>query len=84
MFKKLSPQKVQHDSGYIVQVASRTSVEYLDANRKATVDVDFAASIGIYRKTLRGWLGMNDDDKNEVLNRIVAGLKAMGSDVELC
>jgi hypothetical protein len=90
LFTRLSPQKVRSDIGYIVQIGSRTSVEYLAQGRKVTVEVDFADTVGVYVKTLSGWIGksgsslMNDNEKKEIISRIVAGLKAMGSNVELC
>ncbi len=90
MFNKLGPQKVQHADGYIVQVADRSTVEYLEGNRKAVVEVDFAALTGVYQNSLRGWLGtgiegeMSLDERVIVLERILAGLKAMGCSVEVC
>jgi hypothetical protein len=90
MFTKLAPQKVRHSNGYVVQVANRESVEYLEAGRRAVVGVDFAATVGVYAKTLKEWITpegkmeMTDLDQAEILRRIVAGLEAMGSTVEVC
>jgi uncharacterized protein YciU (UPF0263 family) len=90
MFKKINPQKVESSDGYTVQVADRNHVEYLETARKADVEVDFGITVGVYARTLRGWMdgsGLSPikvSEKALVLKRIVAGLEAMGSKVELC
>ncbi len=72
----------------MVQVASRNSVEYLEARRKAVVEVDFGSTVGIYVNTLKDWVGqtgnvaMDVAERNEIIRRISAGLNAMGSVVE--
>ena len=72
----------------MVQVASRNSVEYLEARRKAVVEVDFGSTVGIYVNTLKDWVGQNGNvamdvaERNEIIRRISAGLNAMGSVVE--
>ncbi len=89
-FNKLSPQKVQNTTaGFIVQVASRAAVEYVEPTRKAVVEVDFSTSVGVFGATLRGWFGasnspMTQGERSTVLERIAAGLAAMGMDVDLC
>lgn len=90
MFVRVAPQKVRHSGGYVVQVANRSSVEYLDAKHKAVIAVEFGRSVGVYASTLKE----RDDSglelrsspvvRAEILGRIVAGLEAMGSTVELC
>lgn len=88
MFTHLTPQKVRHSLGYVVQVADRTTVEYLDQNQQVLIEADFGSSIGIYEKTLRFFENgkeTNIDSKRKIiLDRIVAGLQAMGSTVEIC
>lgn len=90
MFKKITPQKVESSDGYVVQVANRNHVEYLENARKADVEVDFGITVGVYSETLRGWLDVSGQspitasEKRVILSRIVAGLEAMGSKVELC
>src|ERR1700738_3551837 len=48
--------KVKHRDGYLVQVANRQCVEYVEPHRKAMIEVDFGNSVGIYIETLNGWL----------------------------
>jgi hypothetical protein len=90
MFTRLAPQKVQHSSGYIVQVAGRESVEYIEPDRKTMVNVDFSRTVGVWASTLREWhtsdgkTEMSPAEQSEVLKRIVLGLEAMGSTVEVC
>jgi hypothetical protein len=90
MFTKLAPQKVRHSSGYVVQVANRESVEYLEAERRAVIGADFGVTVGVYANTLKEWLipegkmEMTALDQAEIVRRIVAGLEAMGSTVEVC
>ena len=81
MFEKIAPQKVRHKTGYIVQVGSRHSVEYIDDQLFASVEVEFAPKVTlVYEKTLKG---SAVSDHQEILNRIAAGLVAMGCNVEL-
>lgn len=89
MFRKVSPQKIQHSDGYVVQVADRYSVEYLDENYRASVNVDFGpANVGVYLHSLvvKGRSGTEvhlcSIECDKVFERIVAGLEAMGSPVE--
>jgi hypothetical protein len=82
MFRKLAPQKVQHSDGYVVQVADRTHVEYIDGVKRAVVEVEFAPIVGVYRSTLEIFNEARTTS-DVVLGRIVAGLEAMGCEVEL-
>jgi len=90
MFTKLSPQQVRHSGGYVITVANREAVEYAEEHRHAEVSVDFGRTVGVYAGTLTGWITplgrtpMSSTERAEVLRRIVAGLEAMGSTVELC
>lgn len=83
MFRKLAPQKVQHSDGYVVQVADRTHVEYIEGAKRAVVEVEFAPVIGVYRNTLQPCDEI-ETEREVILDRIVAGLQAMGCKVELC
>jgi hypothetical protein len=90
MFTRLAPQKVRHSSGYVVQVADRESVEYLESDRRAVVAVDFGTTVGVYANTLSEWITptgkgqMVTSERAEIVQRIVAGLEAMGSAVQVC
>lgn len=90
MYRKLAPQKVEHSDGYIVQVADRSSVEYVEGTRRAVIEVEFAELTGVSRDTLRGWFesgadrDMSSEERVTVLERMVTGLEAMGCSVELC
>lgn len=83
MFQRLAPQQVRHSDGYIVQVADRHHVEYLDGVDHWLIEVEFAPVTGIFRSSLHGQQP-SVLDPNEVLNRIAAGLEAMGCEVEVC
>lgn len=88
MFKKISPQKVQHSDGYTVQVADRYTVEYFDEHCRARIEVDFGESVGVYFRTLLvkdnngAELNLSLSESDIIFDRIVAGIKAMGSSVE--
>jgi len=90
MFTKLAPPKVRHSSGYVVQVANREAVEYLEAERRAVVGVDFGITVSVYANRMKEWLvsggssEMSAGDRTEIVRRIVAGLEAMGSKVVVC
>lgn len=90
LFKSLSPQKVQHSDGYIVQVENRNVVGYFDSQYRALVEVDFDEKVGVYKNTLK-IMRLNGDiiDLSPVevevfLQRMVEGIRAMGSSVEVC
>lgn len=88
MFIRLAPQKVRHSLGYVVQVADRTTVEYLDQGQRALVEADFGSSVCIYEKTLQFFGNEGNtpigSERKVILDRIVVGLEAMGIMVEIC
>ena len=91
MLEKLAPQKViDRESGYTVQVANRFTMEYIEGRRKASVEVDFGKTVGVYSETLKFCklgdekLIISDIDKKKILDRIKRALEFMGSQVELC
>lgn len=91
MFQRLAPQRVQHSSGFIVQIADRETVEYLDGARSARITVDFADLTGVYEDTLTDWslpeghcLKMTDAERPMVLRNIGDGLAFMGVRFEWC
>ena len=89
MFTQIAPQKVRHSSGYIVQIGSRHAVEYYDARCKASVEVEFGKPNAVYASTLTAGclsgspLNLLDTEKAEIIQRIVEGLRAMGSSAEI-
>ncbi len=90
MFKRLRPQKVQHASGFIVQMAGRYSVEYLENGRLAKITVDIGIpTLGVYRDTLTPWIladgttiPMTETERLRVLDAIGQGLAFMGVEIE--
>ena len=90
MFIRISPQKAQHRSGFIVQVGSRYSVQYMPGDLTAEVSADFAAVTGIYPETLT--LSRTDgcsmtptaEDRKMIIKRIKNGLEFLGMRCELC
>lgn len=88
MFRKISLQKVQHSDGYIVQVADRYAVEYLDEICQARIAVDFGADAGVYLRTLvvkdksGAEIHLGSVECGRIIERIVSGIEAMGSSVE--
>jgi hypothetical protein len=48
MFTQITPQKLQHNSGYIVQTGGRYSLQYIDGDLVAEIQVDFATVTGLY------------------------------------
>lgn len=90
MFTKISPQKVISSDGYTVQVANKNHVEYIEPTCRAEIEVDFGTTVGVYPGTLRSWTENAQDvptstsEQSLIVKRIVAGLEAMGSKVEIC
>ncbi len=86
MFKRLRPQKVQHASGFIVQMAGRYSVEYLENGRLAKITVDIGIpTLAVFRDTLTPWIladgttiPMTEPERLRVLDNIGQGLAFMG------
>ena len=89
MYTLLSPQKARNEKGAFVQVADRHTVEYVEHNRKAIVEVEFGRPISIYAATLSDWIydaghrSMEPTEAAEVVSQMEEGLKAMGSAVEI-
>ena len=48
MFTDLAPQKIQHHTGYIVQTGGRYSLQYVDGDIFAEIEVDFGPITGLY------------------------------------
>ena len=90
MFRILSPQKVQHPDGYIVQIENRYAAGYFDSDYRASIELDFGENVGVYRDTIKIFKLNNDlvelslVEVEVIFQRIVDGIKAMGSDVEIC
>ena len=87
MFKSLSPQKVIHSSGYLVQVYDRYHVEYEEGSKKAKVEVDFGPVVGIFKASLIRWENgqpMIEIDKSKIIDRVSKALNFMGSKTEIC
>jgi hypothetical protein len=90
MLTIISPQKVKSSNGYIVQVANRYTVEYLDDHYTVTIKVDFGVTIGLDKNTLVARnksnfeVILNQTQYQQILDRLVKGLEAMGSQVEIC
>ena len=86
MFKLLSPQRAANSDGFIVQVASREAVEYIEGAEHYRVEVDFGQSVGVYERTLKFIDGRHlpQDRAELIIGRIVEGLHAMGCETELC
>ena len=87
MFSSLSPQKVRHSSGYLVQVCDRYHVEYIEGSRKVKIEVDFGTTVGIYKSSLSKWSdgqSISTTDKSTILHRVSDALNFMGSKTEIC
>lgn len=88
MFTMLGPQKVQHDSGYVVQTGDRYHLEYLEGERVAVVEVDFGSVISIYVdriawKTPSNALPITWQEKAKIVERVVAVLRFQHERFEL-
>ncbi len=91
MFTQLTPQKVQHSSGYIVQTGGRDSLQYLVGDTGAEVEADFASVTGIYPDSMT--IRVKNDasarpatpqEKSLIMGRIESALKYLGEKYELC
>jgi hypothetical protein len=91
MFTRIAPQKVQHNSGYIVQTGGRYCLQYLDGGMEAEVQADFAPTTGIYPDslTIRDNEGStprpaSSEERKMIMGRIEAALKFLGEEYEIC
>ena len=89
-FRRIAPQVFEHTDGYTVQIGSRTTMEYLESNRKAIVQVEFGpADTCIYMNRVDGWFStgqempMSDVEKSCVVERVAAALRFDGSGVQI-
>lgn len=90
MYQMIAPQRAQADDGSIVEVVDRQTVRYRDADLSATIDVDFAATTGVYVESLRAQstegrsLLLEAGQRETLLSRIEAGLASLGVETERC
>jgi len=84
MFTSITPQKAQHDSGYIVQSGGRYSLQYLDGDLVGEIKVDRAAVTGLFPDSmvLRRANGPaakpTAEEKELIMNRIKSALDYWG------
>lgn len=89
-FHAITPQKVQHASGYIVQVADRYSVDCIEAGLTWRITVDFGQSVGLYKQSIRCFdaagkaVLFDSAAADAAAQKIAQGLQAMGSKTEWC
>lgn len=89
-YSRVTAQRAQSDDGSIVEVLDRQTVRYRDADLSATIDVDFAATTGIYVASLQAQstegrsLLLEPDQRATLLSRIEAGLASLGVETERC
>jgi hypothetical protein len=89
-YTRVSAQRAQSDDGSIVEVLDRQTVRYRDADLSAAIDVDFAATTGIYVESLRAQsaaghsLVLEPYQRATLLSRIEAGLASLGVETERC
>lgn len=88
MFTKLTPQKVQHSSGYIVQTGSRESLQYINGNVLAEIKAEFGDVTTLYQKSIRIQKGGTEflpsiEDQELILKRITDALGFLGEKYEL-
>lgn len=90
MFRLISTQQVQDETGAVVRIVDRQHVEWRNDTMSAIVEVDFGRGVGVFCDTINGW---HEQDKSKhlsasemafALDQIVDGLRAMNLDVERC
>lgn len=90
MYKRIVPQRVQHTSGYIIQIGSRYSIEYLDGDVTAEIKSDFGPITGIYPNTLvlknknGERMSISDEERTLIFNRIKDGMTYLNINYEVC
>lgn len=90
MFTALAPQRAKHQSGFIVQTGGRHSLQYLDGDLFAEVEVDFAALTGIYADSLIIQVGNaqrrkpSPEEREIILGRIASALEFWKMAYEIC
>ena len=89
MFKKIAPQVAEDSDGFIVQVGGRYTVQYVDGNIQADMEVDFGPTTAIYPSKLKACrkdgtpIELTPDQKSVIVKRIKDGLKALGVKYEV-
>jgi hypothetical protein len=91
MFERIAPQRAQHSLGFIVQIGSRNTVQYLDKKFMAEVETDMTdAIVPIYIDTLAANKagnvpsGLTQEQAELITNRIKEGLDCLGVKYEIC
>ena len=81
-FDRIAPQHVRHDSGFEVFVLDREPVGHAEPGTRAAIEVDFGSVVFVYADSLRYQVReAAGPDPSVITDRIVEGLRAMGSEV---
>lgn len=88
MFTIVGKQTARHDSGYVVEVLDRQTVQYVDASCRATINVEFGPTTAVYANSLAMTCSGHGDATSSglaeaVRDRVVKGLGALGLSCEL-
>jgi hypothetical protein len=89
MFTVVAPQRVRHNLGYEVRVASRECVQLIDVDGSVvSVVAEFGPVSAVYAATTEKLDGagnavpLRDDERRALAARIKEGLEAMGGTYE--
>jgi hypothetical protein len=83
MFKRIAPQRAQDSAGFLVQIGSRYSVQYLEGDLVVEMEVDFGPTTTIYPDRLtiqkKGQVvELPADQRATIVDRMEEGLKCLG------
>jgi len=79
MFTRIAPKQVRHDSGFIVQVASRETVEHVDGDRVAVFVIEIGSpghALTLYtrRATWKDGGAPTDEERRVLAEQVRQGL----------
>lgn len=82
MFTRLGPQRVRHESGYVVQFAGREAVEHVHNGRTAVFVIDvgspgYPATLYVRRVTWKDGGVPTEDERRELAEQVRAGMNAL-------
>ena len=89
-FRRVAPQIFRNTDGYTVQIGSRTTMEYLEENRKAIVEVELGPiDTCVYKNRIVGWFSdgpekpISEAEKDRIVERVASALRFDGSGVQI-
>lgn len=88
-FKRINLQGVESSDGFVVQIAGRFALHYIEGDHVLPIDVEVSEVVIIHPESIQWWNPpfenepIPDSKKREILANVLAALDFMGEPYEL-